>query len=167
MKSRLVMLLASTLVVASLISPVLGRSLSARADCYDCWTAIPSPNPGEGTDNHLHAVGAISDTDAWAVGNIGAFYTKFPIAMHWDGTDWNQNSPATWGQSDNELYGVAMIGSDNVLAVGDYTDESSSVVQTLTFLWDGEAWQHISSPNVGSGDNYLYAVAPNMPLKAW
>jgi hypothetical protein len=49
--------------------------------------------------------------------------------------------------------------SNNVWAVGYYTPAGSSVAQTLTLNWNGNAWSTVASPNGSTGSSVLSSVA--------
>ena len=67
-------------------------------------------------------------------------------------------SPNGTRASYNELLDVAAISASDIWAVGDYY-ASRPRVHTLIEHWNGTNWQIVSSPNVGSGDNFLSGVA--------
>lgn len=58
------------------------------------------------------------------------------------------------------LYDVAAIMSNDAFAVGYAwsTTNGSVLDQTLIEKWNGTSWNVVPSPNVGTGNNYLYAV---------
>jgi Ser-Thr-rich glycosyl-phosphatidyl-inositol-anchored membrane family len=68
------------------------------------------------------------------------------------------NSP-NQGSASNQLNGVACISSASCTAVGYDFPAGSSVPQTLVETWNGTAWSITPSPNHGSGENELSAVA--------
>src|SRR5207247_994000 len=60
------------------------------------------------------------------------------------------------------LHAVTVMESSNVWGVGEYW--GGSAYQTLVEHWDGTSWSIVTSPNVGSSDNYLeseVAIAAN------
>jgi hypothetical protein len=85
------------------------------------WSIVPSPNPNPGKDQNSHLLGiaAISASDIWAVGDIGAPFGHIAtITEHWDGTSWSIISSPNPGNSANRLYGVTALGDGTVAAVG-------------------------------------------------
>ncbi len=62
------------------------------------------------------------------------------------------------GSGNNYLYGVSCTSTSFCEAVGNYVD-SSGVAQTLVEEYNGLSWSIASSPNSGSGNNYLYGVS--------
>ena len=62
------------------------------------------------------------------------------------------------GSGNNYLYGVSCTSTSFCEAVGNYVD-SSGVAQTLVEEYNGSSWSIASSPNSGSGNNYLYGVS--------
>src|SRR5437870_13885364 len=105
-------------IVVLVAAPVAARPVPASASnastSRSIWKYVRSPNVSEG---ELYDVAALDPQDAWAVGWVfsnGAFLT---LTEHWDGTRWRRvPSPSTgdW----NNLRGVAMVGPDDVWAVG-------------------------------------------------
>ena len=62
-----------------------------------------------------------------------------------------------WVVTTATLAGVAALSAGDVWAVGYYL--IGSLEQTLVEHWDGTSWTIVSSPNVGTGNNQLNAVA--------
>jgi hypothetical protein len=113
------------------------------------WSVVPSPSPGPNGDE-LFGVSATSPDDVWAVGQQqgGSFPSK-ALVEHWDGTAWRvADSPSASSQS-YDPYAAA-----GTLAVGDREDDQSPQ-RTLAFA----TGQTAATPNVGAGENDLYAVA--------
>lgn len=65
------------------------------------------------------------------------------------------------------LGGVAGDTLTNLWTVGNDTDPSSGLAQTLTEHWNGTSWSVIPSPNVSSVNSALSAVAVLSPSDAW
>src|SRR5215471_17485114 len=75
-------------------------------------------------------------------------------------------SPNVSGQ-DNILAAVSANSATDVWAVGQFIPDSSpDLTQTLTEHWDGTSWSAVSSPNVGTLANALFAVTAKSGL-AW
>ncbi len=66
----------------------------------------------------------------------------------------------------NDLYGVAAVSANDVWAVG-YSYSSTGVYQTLIEQWNGTSWSVVASPNVGSSNNKLLAVAAVSASDVW
>jgi hypothetical protein len=79
---------------------------------------------------------------------------------------WNVVSSPNIGTGQNQLLGMTAISATDVWAVGDYTN-SLGYEQTLTEHWDGTSWSVVSSPNVGTGYNYLEGVAAVSANNVW
>src|SRR5579883_3298709 len=154
-------LLAVTIIAAVLLRTgqikAVGAIASPQGKCGG-WSLVPSPNATTG-DNALGAVAAISASDIWAVGNavINPDLISQTLTEHWNGTSWSVVSSPNVGSSDNLLFGVTAIASNDVWAVGYYQDEAASF-HTLIEHWDGTSWKVVSSPNIGSSNNLLYAI---------
>src|SRR5215831_9931686 len=67
-------------------------------------------------------------------------------------------SPNVSGQ-DNLLAAVSANSATDVWAVGQFIPDSNpALTQTLTEHWDGTSWLAVTSPNVGTLANALFAV---------
>jgi hypothetical protein len=104
------------------------------------WTIVSSPNPDG--DAVLQAVSSASANDIWAVGVTSSSPTGCvshceTFAMHWDGSTWTVvSTPNPSSSYLNALLGVAVIGGDDVWAVG-----STDFETTLFTHWDGSSWR--------------------------
>jgi hypothetical protein len=68
-------------------------------------------------------------------------------------------SPNVSSANYNQLNGVADVSAKSAWAVGLSADAVTSVASTLTEHWNGTRWRVVPSPNVGSAQNLLQAVA--------
>jgi hypothetical protein len=133
------------------------------------WSIVPSRNAT--ASNLLTGVTAVAANNVWAVGyTITTDGTNEPdrtLVEHWNGSAWSivaSPSPA----SNDTLTGVAARSASDVWAVGTRQDHSGAIPinRTLTEHWNGSAWSVVASPNVGSNDNLLNAVAA-VPGDVW
>ena len=130
------------------------------------WQVVPSPNGGTG-DNFLYGVAVVSAADAWAVGlNNANALTYRPIVLHWTGGAWNTVSVPTPGFGGG-LRGITVVDAQHIWAVGAYAADLSLTLRTLAMHWNGTAWSQVSTPNSGSGNNALAAVAATSDTDAW
>lgn len=107
------------------------------------WTQVPVPRVGE-FRNQLAAVDGIAADDVWAVGsyNVLAAGDFFPLAMHWDGTEWtNFPLPATVTENVGHLQDVKMVSANDVWATGHSHNK--------VLHYDGTSWTEVSTPHVG------------------
>jgi hypothetical protein len=137
------------------------------------WKVVPSPNVAKpnqfnGARQVLNAVAAVSATDVWAVGQTidtatGSFLPDKTLTLHWNGTAWrvvaSPDHPA-----EDILSGVTAVASNDVWAVGTFTDRGADgtafpVDKTQTLHWNGTAWSRVSSPNGAAGDTLLNGVS--------
>jgi len=93
------------------------------------WRKMSSPSPG-GFADLLYAVSALSDTDAWVVGEyLTRSQTEYTLTEHWNGSSWQVIPAASPGPA-HTLKGVTQApGSTQVWAVGTYSNGSAN--QTL------------------------------------
>lgn len=134
------------------------------------WSFAQNPNAGV-SPNYLSGIAAVSASDVWAVGDYfnSITFASQALALHWNGTRWSivpsPNFASTSQTFENDLYGVAAVSSNNVWAVGYYTNTSD---QTLTEHWNGSHWSVVPSPNPsGTYDHYLYGVAAASADNIW
>jgi hypothetical protein len=99
------------------------------------WTRVPVPSQAKSSG--LGSVTALSDTDAWAVGQ-GPSGT---LVLHWNGTDWTQvASPSPTGAG-NFLTGVSADSAADAWTVGEYdTGTKNPKPHTLLLHWNGTDW---------------------------
>jgi hypothetical protein len=71
------------------------------------------------------------------------------------------------GNQSNVLRGVATISANDMWAVGDMQGGSRTTTQTLAEHWDGTAWNAITSPSNGTGNNQLNAAAAVASNDVW
>jgi hypothetical protein len=82
------------------------------------------------------------------------------------GLAWRVVNGTNPGSTGNTLNSVAMVSSTDVWAVGNLND-ATTLNRTLTEHWNGSAWSTISSPNQGSGNNFLNGVAVVAANDVW
>jgi len=104
----------------------------------------PSPNLTETAVPILMAITAIASNDVWAVGYVVASGGRHQsVTMHWDGTQWT-NVPSPGSGLSSELFGVAMLPSGEVWAVGN-KDEAIPLI----IFWNGSQWVEAAAPVSG------------------
>lgn len=137
------------------------------------WVVVPSPDIGTESNylclNVLYGVAAVSPNDIWAVGYYYDYAISRPqtLILHWDGATWAV-VPSPSPGAENYLRGVVAVSANDVWAVGYYSTYSiGSGSRTLTLHWDGITWSVVPSPNVGTGDNFLYGVAAVSTNDVW
>lgn len=100
------------------------------------WTRVASPGPSA-LDLTLNSLSMDSATDGWAVGDVyhPNGNTVTPVALHWNGTSWQQAAP----DGGFSFSGVASVSPTDAMAVGSH--------QTGTFAftpealqWNGTSW---------------------------
>jgi hypothetical protein len=121
------------------------------------WVFEPCPGAGSLGDI-LYDVDGTAEGDAWAVGrsDFGPSFFEPPdfhltIALHWDGTGWEQVSTPNPGAYWNMLAGVKALAPDDAWAAGSLTNENFGIAQALAMHWDGTSWTHVATPVIGGG----------------
>jgi len=129
------------------------------------WQIVPSPSPGTQGLNALYDVDANSANDVWAVGsftNIDGYIQT--LVMHWNGTSWSVIPSANVPGTNNELYGVVALGTNNVWAVR-YSGRGGGF-STLVEHLNGSSWSIVSSPNP-QGPSILRGVSATGANNIW
>jgi hypothetical protein len=127
------------------------------------WSVVSSPSPR--SFNWLYGVAAVSSTDAWAVGfsNNSWWGNNKTLVEHWNGTNWSI-VPSPSPNTENELFGVAALASNDVWAVGG--TGSGGTKKTLVEHWNGSSWSVVPSPNADSYDD-LFGVTADPQGGLW
>lgn len=133
------------------------------------WSLSASQPGNLGTsDNDLNAVVAVSSSIVWAVGdyNNGAGLWQ-TMVQQWDGTTWRIKPSPNLPSGSNFLFGAAATGPSDVWAVGYYYPVAGGARRTLIEHFDGTRWSIVTSPNVPSASNSLFAVSASSPTDVW
>jgi hypothetical protein len=105
------------------------------------WSRVNSPSPSS-RFSFLSGVGAVSASDAWAVGYYYNSATKATdtLTLRWNGTAWSTvNSPSPGGTF-NGIAAVSTVSASDAWAVGYYHDDATNTTHTLILHWNGTAW---------------------------
>jgi hypothetical protein len=135
------------------------------------WTA----NTIVSGDAFLLGSSARATNDVWAVGFAGPENdSSQTLAMHFDGTSWQQVATPSVGAGANQLNAVLALAANDVWAVGFSTAQPSPAeVASLTLIehFDGTSWSIVPSPNVGPHSifqtNRLLGLAANSATDIW
>jgi hypothetical protein len=121
------------------------------------WVIVSPQAPGSFSD--LYGVAAVSMNNVWAVGERGEG-NGIPSTLieQYNGGGWSIIASPNQGTSSNILYGLAMVSTTSLWAVGFYNNTTLNQDQTLVEHWDGTRWSIVPSPNVGASGNLLYGV---------
>lgn len=141
------------------------------------WSVIPSPDPPvsfTANDKSLRDVDHVSANDIWAVGALvdtGSFRAE-SLIEHWDGTAWSI-VPAPQVGIRSELHGVTVVSTNDVWAVGEFSEAGTGTSRALTIHWDGATWSMVPNPGGNYSDllavdavaaNDIWAVGNNITL---
>jgi hypothetical protein len=127
------------------------------------WASVPSPSPGHSAE--LFGVAATSGSDAWAVGDSTNGTAYQTLVLRWNGTRWAQiKTPDQGGSANNNiLLAVSATGKKNAWAVG--WSAHGTGRNSLILHWNGTAWAHVGSPNLGTSTR-LFAVTATSATSA-
>ncbi|MFZ0668108.1 MAG: hypothetical protein WAM97_20345 [Acidimicrobiales bacterium] len=112
------------------------------------WKVETLPTPDGSTSMTITAVSCASASSCIAVGsNATASGTTEEVALIWDGTSWQINSPSEpEGSSGSSLTGVSCVSSSACTVVGSYYTSSPSSPAALVQAWDGSTWRMETTP---------------------
>ncbi len=137
------------------------------------WRRVAVPTPRFSLGAELDGVAATSPRNAWAVGNYyngreGSGEGYRTLILHWNGTAWKRvPSPNAPHSGENYLSAVTATSPASAWAVGEYFIRGGTADRTLILRWDGAAWKRVASPNPGTADNLLNALAATSATNAW
>src|SRR5215216_3310511 len=154
--SRLVQLLLFVLLPL-LVATHAQPQHKAKHNTAACgtWDVVFSPSPNGSAS--LSAIANVpGTTELWSVGNYNGNFHWLTLMEHWDGTSWQVISSPNYPSANHYLYGVAVVGSNDVWAVGRREADTGGTF-TLVLHWDGTSWSIVPSPNPATYSG-LYAV---------
>jgi hypothetical protein len=165
--SFLLHILGNAFAFVILLSVLIGAS-NTQATHHAAWNNFPGKN-SHLAFNELHGVTAITNNNAWAVGESFGGNSHQSLVEHWNGTTW-QIVPTPDRTLASTLQAVAAIpGTDQAWAVGSHIVAHG--YQPLIERWNGKVWQIVPSPfikdQVGSETNILHSVLAISKDNAW
>jgi hypothetical protein len=131
------------------------------------WSAIPSDSPNTGNDT-LRAVSSDGSGDVWAVGTTGESDGDHALIEKYDSTQGKFvaiTSPTNQG-TQNRLYGVTVLASNEAWAVGTYVDSNGNA-QALSYHYNGTSWSYKTVPVPTSVSTILNGVAETSTGKVY
>lgn len=168
--SRIVRRMACAGLVPALLLGLAAEGTAQAAAAHPAPAAAGStPNPGK--LNELHAVAAVSPSDAWAVGSYCIAHCSFTqpqvdrsMILHWNGAAWARVSSPNPGTFD-QLSGVAAVSATDVWAAGIYSSNAGG--GPLVLHWNGSAWQRVTVTAPGSGFLTVNAISASRADDVW
>jgi alpha-tubulin suppressor-like RCC1 family protein len=127
------------------------------------WAIVPSPNPMGGTagNDELEAVGGVSPTDVWAVGQKFSFDGGGITLLfeHFNGTAWTV-TPFPLSGGFEFASAITTVAPDDAWVVGSLGDSSP-----LAAHWNGTRWRVVPTPSPSgqAGVTTLTGVAAVSP----
>jgi hypothetical protein len=119
--------------------------------------------------SYLTAAAEVGPNDVWA----GGYYSSdsgvpvsLPFFEHWNGTAWSvvaATLPA--GGVSGQIWDMAVNSSNDVWAVGNYSDGSNSF--ELIERWNGLQWSTVAGANPSPTDNELHGVVVVSANNVW
>ena len=148
-KNRYALLIAVPCLIVVLLAAFAIRAMgakaaSAKSSCS--WQVVPAPTKGSGV--HLAGMAALSANDVWSAGSYrvaGSSGTDYGLIENWNGTQWNIIPSPKIGQTGSYLSGIAAVSTNDLWAVGTYTD-STFTGHLLIEHWNGTTWHVVPAP---------------------
>jgi hypothetical protein len=140
----------------------LWRTMAMRWDGR-AWAIVETPTVG--SVSSLNAVAGVGHDDVWAVGETSTGRKGLgtsALVLRWNGTAWKIVDTGV-RLTNATLNGVAVVTSDDVWAVGSYSDASGTVNLPLSIHWDGERWTQAEVP----GEGVLWSVSAASSREVW
>jgi hypothetical protein len=101
------------------------------------WTDLPMPDVAEFWS--LSGIAGTSPQDLWVVGHVAGLRDA-PLALHWDGREWQRVPvPGVEGRSVH-LRDVAVLDGGDAWAAGYTSSGGIRTRQPYTVHWDGRTW---------------------------
>ena len=132
------------------------------------WRLVPTPNPEGSSVSILSSVTEVAPDDVWAVGYQQVNGTDSTLVEHFDGSTWSIVASSTpSGGFNSALTGVTAISARNVVAVGNYFDNSGAEL-VMAERWNGTKWKLVDAPSApGSPDSEVHGVSSTSADNAW
>lgn len=128
-----------------------------------------SIQPFDALDTEQQQLNSVSAVDAGNTIAVGYYFPTITntesLALRWSGGDWTDTGGPNPIGTGNVLQGVSSVSANNAWAAGTQYN-AGFLPQTLLMQYDGGVWSHITSPNSGSGANYLNGVSA-LPGDVW
>jgi hypothetical protein len=125
------------------------------------WSVVPNPASALQSVT-LTAFSATGPDDVWVVGSrMDATGNALPLALHWDGTSWQEIPVPAGNGGQSVLTAVSEAGPDDVWAVGSQLLQAGSdLVAPLAEHWDGSAWTVSQPDQVNAELDGVYVAGP-------
>ncbi|MCG3131663.1 MAG: hypothetical protein FLDDKLPJ_02468 [Phycisphaerae bacterium] len=115
-------------------------------------------------------VAGVSDDDLWVVGTAVGYgdgqTSSVALALHYDGSGWEDVEVPYVGNRSNRFYALSVSASDNVWAVGEWRNIGGPF-QAYIGRWDGSRWEIIPNPGEGPWTGDAEAVMAFAPDDVW
>jgi hypothetical protein len=141
------------------------------------WTNVQSPllnpspvypyAPRTGDPSDMLNLGA---DNVWVFGQAAGFgdglATSVNMAVHWDGSSWDEVFVPNPGNRSNRLTSATSAGPDLLYAAG-YFRNNAGLFTAHIMRWDGSSWSRESLPNLPLGESFLYDIVAIAPDDIW
>jgi hypothetical protein len=128
------------------------------------WT-VSSPVDPNGGGNLLYSVSAVSNGNVYASGQTGSGFPSSTLAEQWNGSKWTQLSSPADATESLAAFGSTATGSALTLVGTRETD--SSPFTTMVASGAPSSLGLVSSPNVGTGEQDLFAATTATDGTTW
>jgi hypothetical protein len=115
-------------------------------------------------------VDGVAPDDFWVVGTAVGYgdgsATSVGMALHFDGSSWEDVEVPLVGSRHHELDAISASGPENVWAVGDWRSIAQNY-KALIVRWDGSRWHHVPNPGEGDAGGDAECVVALAPDDVW
>ena len=120
------------------------------------WSVVPGASIPDTAFISLRGVGAVSASDAWAVGQFdNPTGGGGGLIERWDGTHWSTFSAPSL--ADGGLNAVGIVNANDVWVAGGIGDPSAPLIGH----WNGSTWTRVSQPAAAGSLNSIGVIAAN------
>lgn len=139
---------------------------SSNSTC-GTWAVTVGSMLGGKDSNSLKGIAIISENDVWEVGSKEKNITSDPLALHWNGTKWEDVAVPSPDEGGNAyLEKIAPLSASYIWAVGASNNDGNDQ-RAFIINWDGKSWHKFASPNPGTAGDVLSGVTVVAKNNAW
>lgn len=113
---------------------------------------------------NLLTIFASASNDVWAIGDFGPIGQNSVLALHFNGTSWQQAAFPPNQADYTIIRGLSGTGSDDVWAAG--FESTGGSMSALMYHWNGTAWARIDIANL-TQPSYFVGVKAIAPDDVW
>lgn len=126
--------------------------------------------PFSSRSGFAHDVAVVAEDDVWVVGPANGFGDAraniVAMALHWDGSGWEDVPTPIVANRWNRFEAVSASGSDNVWAAG-FSWNIGGAFFGFICRWDGSSWQVVENPALAIPASQFTEILAVSPTEVW